>query len=173
MSIVAESGWTPFPPRPVGDGKLRLHLLEIPEMDAGAPKPAIAADEHCLVFAYERSDGGQAPQQNVAVVRCDSCLAIKWGPPNDEALDGHPHYEAGLGYYGVFEVTDSDWVMELERQNSVHSKHVPGLFSGYRHFIVTFKDSTLEFLAKEPDFRLTAGSPVEAALRAFEEETES
>lgn len=170
---MAGSAWTPFPPRPAAEGILRLHLVDLPEMDAGAPIPIVAADEGRFVLAYRLADRGEALPRNVAVVRSENCLAFKWGPPNDEALAGHPYFEAGLDYYSAFEVTDSDWVLELDRRNAVHSRHVPGLFGRYRHFVLTFHDSTLEFLAKDAEFRLTAGSPVDAALRAFQEETET
>ena len=131
--------------------------------------PVIAADENCLVFAYELADTGKPLPLNVAVVRCDECLAVKWGPPNDEALDRHRYYEAGLSYYNVYEVSGSDWIPELETQNAVHSRHFPSLSASYRHFILTFHDSTLEFLAKDPVYRLAKGSPMKAALQAFQD----
>lgn len=130
-------------------------------------------DESCLVFAYELARRGEPLEQNVAVFRSNSCLAVTWGPPNDEALGVHRHYEAGLDYYSLFEVSDSDWISELEAQNAVHSRHVPGIFSKYRHFIVTFHDNTLEFLAEELEFHLTTGSPADAVLRTFRDESRS
>src|SRR5262249_17748356 len=70
-----------------------------------------------------------------------------FGPPNDEALSGHPLYRKGLRHYGVCEVKNSSWVRALERMNRVHPSHHPRMFSRYRHFVFTFHDTTFECIA--------------------------
>ena len=54
-----------------------------------------------------------------------------FGPPNDEAFDGHPLARRGLRPYGAFEVTHSSWIRQLEQMNSVHPHHSPPLFEGF------------------------------------------
>ncbi len=71
-----------------------------------------------------------------------------FGPPNDEALAGHPLYSRGLECYGAFEIHGSSWIRELERINRVHPQHSPGLFAELRHFAITFHDGLFECVAR-------------------------
>jgi hypothetical protein len=49
----------------------------------------------------------------------------------------------------VYEVKQPSWRDELERANSKHPKHVPGLFFDHlRHIIFSFRDTTLEVMAR-------------------------
>jgi hypothetical protein len=71
------------------------------------------------------------------------------GPPNDEALLGHPLAARGLSHYGAYEVIDSSWIRKLERMNSVHDRHDSSrFFKDKRHFVFTFHDSTFECIAR-------------------------
>lgn len=83
-----------------------------------------------------------------AIVEIIRCSTAKFGYPNDEALGGHPLYSKGLGYYGIFEVLNSSWVTEQERQNRVNFPDRTNM-RWKRHFIFTFHDSTFECLAAE------------------------
>lgn len=84
----------------------------------------------------------------MAVVRFESCWAHYFGSPNSEALHGHPLYERGLSFYGIFEVLDSSWIRLMEQRNRVHERHSAAHFDGLRHFIFTFNDSTFECVAE-------------------------
>ncbi|HEX8863370.1 MAG TPA: hypothetical protein VGC06_30595 [Actinomycetes bacterium] len=59
--------------------------------------------------------------------------AWQWGPPNDEALQGHPLVDRGLRPYGVFRVEGSSWIRQLERMNRVHPQHRPEAFRDLCH----------------------------------------
>lgn len=145
--------------------------IEVPPSSAGAPLPHIFADEGSLLIAYlanvpdpsfdgtnPRSVSATTGNQSVAILTADTYLALQFGPPNDEAISGHRLYGLGLQPYSAFEVLNSSWIGSLEKANRVHSSHTPGLFSGYRHFILTFHDSTLEFITQSFSASLHAGA---------------
>ncbi|WP_323816615.1 hypothetical protein [Cellvibrio sp. NN19] len=73
---------------------------------------------------------------------------VKYGSPNDEARGGHPLTKYGLGFYGFFEVENSDWVREQIELNSVHPRHNEKLFEGYKHYVACFQDVMLEVTSK-------------------------
>jgi len=75
------------------------------------------------------------------------------GAPNDEALSGHRLWGQGLRPYSFQEVLNSDWIAELERRNRVHPRHSVDLFNSLRHFVVTFKDETVECVARALDIK--------------------
>ncbi len=145
--------------------------IDVPPSSAGAPLPHVFADEGKLLVAYivnipDPSFDGTNPRsvspvtgnQSVAILTADPYLAFQFGPPNDEALSGHRLYAMGLRHYASFEVLNSSWIASLEKANRVHSSHTPELFSDYRHFILTFHDSTLEFIAESFSISLHEGA---------------
>jgi hypothetical protein len=75
--------------------------------------------------------------------------AFYFGAPNDEALDGHRLWGRGLSLLSFQEVHPSDWIAELQNRNRVHPQHSAQSFTKLRHFIVTFKETTLECVANE------------------------
>ncbi len=133
-----------------------VSLSDIPGPDAGAPRPVILATESFLAVAYYAVGPGDA----VALVTFDS-YAHMLGPPDDEALEGHPLYSRGLDYYKAFEVRESSWIRSLERMNRVHMWHDSAYFAHYRHFIITFQDSTFECIAKAYHVSTQTGDPAE------------
>lgn len=149
----------------------RLLPIEVPPSSAGAPLPHVFADGGKLLIAYivntpkpsfdgtnPRSISPTTGNQSVAILTADPYLALQFGPPNDEAISGHRLYGLGLQPYSSFEVLNSLWTASLERANRVHSSHTPDLFSAYRHFILTFHDSTLEFIAESFSASLHEGA---------------
>lgn len=153
--------------------------IEVPSSSAGAPLPHVFADEGRLVVAYitnapDPSFDGTNPRsvwpltgnQSVAILTADPYLAFQFGPPNDEAISGHRLYPLGLRAYEAFEVRNSSWIASLEKANRVHSSHTPELFSDYRHFIVAFHDSTLEFIAKRFSTSLHNGAVLTVLMEA-------
>lgn len=111
---------------------------------AGPSNPILWQDDVGAVLICETDE--HSPDAR-GVLRFQSCLQTRFGYPNDEALPGHPLYSSGLRYYALFEVLNSAWLSDLIRQNRVAFPgdtdwpHRP-----YRHFIVTFQDSTFEAL---------------------------
>ena len=107
-----------------------------------------------LIFnAMKRQENGYWSDAGTGILEFKQLAKTKFGLPNDEAMPGHPLYEAGLDKigYGFVEVLDSTWIREEERMNQV--KFPRSSFNGVRHFIVMFHDSTFECLAV--DFELT------------------
>ena len=153
--------------------------IDVPLSSAGAPLPHVFADEGRLLIAYiaHRPDpefDGTNPGsissatagQSIAILTADPYLALQFGPPNDEAISGHRLYGLGLRPYSAFEVRNSYWIASFEKANRVHSSHTPELFSGYRHFILTFQDSTLEFIARSFSVSLRQGAVLPTLMEA-------
>ncbi len=148
-----------------------VEVGDLPQCDVGAPLPAVIATEHKTFLVYYLSDppedwDGTSVQVvstsseglPVAVISLKFCHAHMFGPPNDEAFDGHPLAARGLAPYGVFEVLNSSWIRSLEQMNSVHPHHNPARFVQYRHLIFAFHDSTFECIAEGFDCNLQTGS---------------
>ena len=91
--------------------------------------------------------------------------AHMFGPPNDEAFEGHPLSQRGLRPYAVFEVQASSWLASLERMNSVHPYHSAERFAKYKHFIFAFHDTTFECIAEGFSVSIHRGS-VRSVLRS-------
>jgi hypothetical protein len=147
-----------------------VELRGLPQSSVGAPCPVVVASEHELIVTYlveSTPPGWDAPSVRMvgtdtadapaAVVRFQGSRATMFGPPNDEAGNGHPLAERGLRPYGAFEVIDSSWVRQLERMNSMHPGHRPERYNSYRHFVLAFHDSTFECVAKGYVSRLASG----------------
>ncbi|MGX8013214.1 hypothetical protein ACVDG8_031690 [Mesorhizobium sp. ORM8.1] len=156
-----------------------LMPIDLPLSSAGAPLPHVFADEGRLVIAYivnvpdppfdginPRPVSAAAEGEVVAILTVDPYVAFQFGPPNDEALSGHRLHGLGLQPYSAFEVVNSSWIASLEKANRVHPRHMPELFSGRRHFILTFHDSTLEFIARDFRTSLRKGAVVKVLIEA-------
>lgn len=127
-----------------------IELPEWPQPDAGTPDPRVLADEQGVVLYYKASTGHHV------LVTFPGCSTFSFGSPNDEALKGHPLYGHGLKFYSVHRVSNSDWIQEMERRNSVHPRHDKAQFlEGLIHYIITFHNSTFECLTRETRFTTT------------------
>ena len=157
-----------------------LLLIDVPQSSSGAPLPHVFADEGRLLIAYivntpdplfdgtnPRSISSATDDQSIAILTADPYRVFQFGPPNDEAISGHRLYGLGLQPYSAFEVLNSSWIASQEKANRVHSRHMPELFSGYRHFILTFHDSTLEFIARSFSVSLQQGAVLPTLMRAI------
>jgi hypothetical protein len=146
-------------------------LHDIPQSSVGAPLPCIVACEHFLAVAFicQQNDptwdgsyvqvvSAQLEVEQICVVHFHRSIAHFFGPPNDEAFQGHPLAARGLGPYGSFEVTSSSWIHALERMNAVHPYHKPEHFAGYKHYVLSFHDTTFECVAQSYAFRMHTGS---------------
>jgi hypothetical protein len=148
---------------------------DLPQSSIGAPLPVVVASEHraAVVYYVDQTppdwDGADVrlvtaeSDEPWAIVVFESAYAHMFGPPNDEAFNGHPLYSRGLQPYGGFVVQSSSWIRQLERMNSVHPSHQRTRFMKDRiHFILTFHDSTFECIAR--GFHVVRGSgPLAAA----------
>ncbi len=92
-------------------------------------------------------DPAAADAYDLAWVRFDRVAAVLLGPPNDEAISGHPLWNDGLETYQFHRVENSAWSVEYETRNRVHPNHRPESWKQDVHYIFTFHDKTLECLA--------------------------
>jgi hypothetical protein len=122
-------------------------------MEPGAPLPTLkASDRSELRVSYFEAS---TEVHRRVILRFTGCSQFIFGYPNDESLPGHPLYQFGLGYYGLFEVRGSDWGHRLRTQNLVSFPRTDlNAPDGRRHFVVTFHDQTLECLARGIEGRL-------------------
>jgi len=107
----------------------------------------------------------ETPGELIAIVYFDLARSHMFGPPNDEAFEGHPLYSAGLRPYSVAEVRQSSWIRRLERMNAVHPAHRPEHFLKYRHYVLAFHDRTFECVAKGHRIETLRGSMGDAITR--------
>jgi hypothetical protein len=121
--------------------------------------PFLMADDERLVFSFNATrlaaDGYHRADAGRAMVRVPSCLALKFGYPNDEALPGHPLYTCGFVGTAVYEVLESSWVAELARQNRVRFPDSDVTKWSVRHFLFSFHESTLEVLCRSLEVSLS------------------
>jgi len=111
----------------------------------------VVATEHDALVAYYSGVALQdelSDEDAVVVVRFTSAFASMLGPPNEEAIEGHPLGPAGLRPYEFVEVEGSPWVARLEETNRVHPYHSREPFDALRHFVLPFHDTTFECLAR-------------------------
>lgn len=148
-------------------------LSSLPQSSIGAPCPMLIADEHSLRIAFyleedrltsEWASATALPpsvgdsDDLCAVVRFSMVYAHMFGPPNDEAFPAHPLASRGLYPYAAFEIVHSSWLRSLEKMNQIHPYHRPERFLRYKHFILSFHDTTFECLAESFDVSLRRGS---------------
>ena len=159
-----------------------IKLNGVPQSSIGAPIPIVLADEHKIFLSYylqdtpEDWDGttvrlvdNETDSEAVALVKFDWCYSHMFGPPNDEAFEGHPLSNRGLRPYGAFEVLNSSWLRKLEKMNSVHSYHNKANFmKDKRHYIFSFHDSVFECIAKDFDIEISKGSVKSTMLKVLE-----
>jgi hypothetical protein len=158
----------------------RLEPLGLPQSDVGAPLPHILADDLRLVLVYRIADPepgwdgttirivSGAEDELCAVVIASPCTALRFGPPNDEAIEGHRLAALGIDPYSTYELFNSEWIAELERSNRVHPYHSAEHFSDLRHFVLTFHDSSLEFIASGCTVEVRRGKLRNLLFDAFE-----
>ena len=146
-----------------------VELSDVPQCCTGAPHPFLICEENfaALFYSLNNAADDHDDQANYAIIRFDICLARYLGPPNDEAIMGHPLWERGLRAYAAFEIEESSWLRGLARVNRVHPRHSPSLFEGYRHFIFTFHDTTFECIADAYRVKTLKGSLRDAQAEAL------
>lgn len=130
-----------------------LELKDVPQSSVGAPMPIVLSNEHRVLLGYIMEETSAATavdddshDEHFALIDFAVYSSYMFGPPNDEAFEGHPLASRGLSPYGSFQIEDSSWIRQLERMNSVHSNHIR--FDRYKHFVFTFHDSTFECVAE-------------------------
>lgn len=110
-------------------------IKNFPQSSIGAPIPVVLSDEHKFFLCYYVEDiaegwngtpvqvGADTEDEAVAIINFEKYRIYKFGPPNDEAIAGHPLFKKGLKPYSIFKLEGSSWITELEKINSVHPSH--------------------------------------------------
>jgi len=120
------------------------HLIEL-DVSFFDPEPNVAepvvvqSERACYLIYWDRNEERKA-------LEFSRCSISKFGYPNDEALGGNRLFEKGLGFYGFFEVVESEWIAELRKGNEVRFPDFKS-FEGQRHFVITFHDCSFECIA--------------------------
>ncbi len=141
-----------------------------PQSSVGAPCPMLVSDEHNMAVAYYMQEQPEEfDLEAVGLVTFKGFHAFQFGPPNDEAFNGHPLYGRGLGPYGTFQILNSTWTAEFCRRNSVHPYHSDDIFLALSHFVWSFHDTTLEVVAKSYELDLKEGTPGKVLAEHFKE----
>ena len=153
-------------------------LEDVPQSSVGAPCPMVVASEHFLALIYflqEREatwDGTTVrvidPNSSgipVAVLKFFRPMAHTLGPPNDEAISGHPLYKKGLRPYSALLVNNSSWIDFYCKINSAHPHHNAKSFAAKRHYIMAFHDSIFECIADRYTIDVTSGSVAAIAVQ--------
>ena len=120
----------------------RVIEVDVPFFD---PEPNVSepvlvqSERECYLIYWDRENVRRS-------LKFTRCSITKFGYPNDEGRWGHRLYSKGLRSYGVFEVIESEWLVELRKSNA---KAFPDFkaVEGGRHFIFSFHDSTFECIA--------------------------
>jgi hypothetical protein len=124
--------------------------------EPGIPEPpALFYDSSRLWLAYVRAE-----DDLVTVLRFDGVIDHHLTPINDEGLGKHPYATAGLQPYSFNELS-----------GSAESSHWSVLEA--RHWVVTFKDNTLDVVAQTADvlqLGLPARSPMGALIASLQNE---
>jgi hypothetical protein len=122
--------------------EIKLKKLDLGfESDVGAPMPIILADGRKLILTFYISG---EPDKLRALITFEYYVALKFGMPNDEAIEGHPYYKLGLEPYSIYEVENSDWIDQLEKMNRVHPYHKKEAYDKLKHYLFFFHDENFE-----------------------------
>ena len=136
---------------PIDERDLVVELNDVPKPRGGAPMPLVLADDDViLVLSYFLQEAAVGEDRNagVAILEFHAPLMHLLGPPNDEAMKGHPLWRRGLDSYGAYRVDQSSLLRRITVMNYVHPRNDPAAFDQFHHYILTFEDSTFECIAK-------------------------
>jgi hypothetical protein len=117
------------------------------EMDYGAPRPLIIANDQYLLVAFQ-GDADTLEEEYVIGMKFSGPRKHRFGIPGNETIFGHPYYQQGLRAAGFYELENSDWIAELQEIARVHRYHNPDTWTKLKHYILTFHDNMFECVAE-------------------------
>ena len=134
-------------------------LYWTPLWDESAPEPHLLCSGWktlllCYIAEHDPNwDGSYVRMANlasaavrgIALVEFERCWDVKFGGPNDEA--GHLLVGRGYGGYGAYLVKNSKWIEERKQLASRHPKFDPSTYPERNHYLLAFRDQTLDCLA--------------------------
>lgn len=117
-------------------------------IDSGAPEPRVEYSDNELIISFNvLSKENESNSRRSCII--PFCIYYSAGLPNDESLLFHPYYEYGLRSSEFFEVINSELILKLEGVEKKHPYYSSEYWKMYRHFIISFKDIMIEFIAKD------------------------
>jgi hypothetical protein len=90
----------------------------------------------------------------------------KFGYPNEEAFDRNPTMLPGFRGIGFYEIVNGEWASEIVQFNRPAFPDTPDDL-GLRHFLLTFKENTLEVLAADFKVERLEPGPIIEAIAAY------
>lgn len=120
---------------------------------SGAPEPFVLAGEHRLRVLFD-AEVGQA-QGVIAVLRVDGQVAVTFGFPHEDCSNGHRLATLGFEMESAFEVVNSTWIDDLKRMEAGGWQPNSAWLANQRHYIFSFRDRVLEFVAPTFQFELS------------------
>jgi hypothetical protein len=152
---------------PDSDQQDQVVLLDdVPSPATDAPEPFVVANERRVVIAYridktdfERFGPFDEDDDPFCTVEFSAASFHQFGPPNDEGLYAHPLATQGLRAYRAHEIVNSSLVADSWGPEAAQE--------GYRHYVLTFQDSTYECVAADYTVVGIYGNGDIAAREAF------
>ena len=134
-------------------------LYWTPLWDEGAPEPHLLCSgwkTFLLYYIAEHDpnwDGSyvrvanlaSAAVRKIALVEFEGCSDVRFGGPNEEA--GHLLVGRGYGGHGAYLVKNSKWNGETKQLASRHPTFNPSTWQDQNHYLLAFRDQTLDCLA--------------------------
>ena len=134
--------------------------------DPNDPDAVLVADDRGAALAL-RPRADDTDQRTVVLVWTGTHYS-SMGGPNGEAIAGHRLYGKGLeDVLWIGEVSNSELVAMLEKQNNVHPQHDSPRFADLAHHVVLTKEQVIEVVARGLEVRRIEGSRQEAAVKAL------
>lgn len=94
------------------------------EPGASSPHLSIGGQRAVLIFRIAQPDSSSDAGRPLARLVFHDAVAVRMGPPNDEAISGHRLWKSGLEMYQGHVVHNPAWAMESEARNRCHGNPV-------------------------------------------------
>jgi hypothetical protein len=148
-----------------------LERFDVPQACTGVPRAALLSDESNVSVAYATQKGWNDPNRSAtqfAIITFVDYRAHMFGQPDEKAFTGHPLYPRGLEPYSFSEVIGSSWIRQLIKIDETNPYRAEDYYAGSRHFILAFKNSMFECVARGYTYALFEGSEEELVSRMNE-----
>ncbi len=124
----------PKPPRVV-------ELADLPRLCPNTSDASILVHGSNAFVAYDL----WPEEWTAALVKFEGLSHLIANGPNDEAFHNHPYYSLGLKCCALQEIVNSPWIQKVSA--IVHKDGHPGWLPDARHFVLAFKETTVDVLA--------------------------
>src|SRR5215469_2257239 len=132
------------------------------EWGATTPMPVLLSGQRTFVIVHHCA--GAQVTRDITVVEFKRVASLTIGLSNEEVLRRHNLWGSGLEIHSAHEVMNSPRVTELMELNRGHELFDERLWRGKRHFLLTFRDATLECIANRTIARTVLGATMADVL---------